>query len=346
MQHTIQALRIASALWVVLYHLHVTKPGAQGWWGLFTSHGYLGVDIFFVISGFIMALNTQQTPHGPMHSLRFALLRLARIYSGWWPVCLLSMAVLGWLHGWPLNKDLAGSWWLYSLNIDALLLPVTWSLTFELYFYAVVAASLLLRPRWRTNCLLGLAALVLILNSYWFSQGRFTLEQLPQSHWGMYLFASPLCLEFALGYALQRLWQPCTRRLLLAGMPWLLLALVSAVVLLWYGQHHATQPSGLAGFFHYPERAVLGGSLAVATLVLTMQWGQWLPKRLSLWGGDISYMVYLVHLPVIWITARLWPSVTGHGRSLLVVAATLLLASALHHAVEKPLYRTCKLMKK
>ena len=94
MLHPIQALRLFSALWVVLYHAAhspTVAPG-NGLWHNFTGLGYLGVDIFFVISGYIMALNSQQRSPSLRQSLSFLGLRLARIYSGWWPVFLLCCA--------------------------------------------------------------------------------------------------------------------------------------------------------------------------------------------------------------------------------------------------------------
>lgn len=334
--HTVQALRGFSALWVLLYHAQLLQ-GHSSWapYTQFASLGYLGVDIFFVISGFIMAMTTADTPHSAHHSLRFALLRLGRVYSGWWPVFGLCVLGLSLSTGWPGDKDLWGSWWLSSINIDTLLLPVTWSLTFELYFYALIALTLCLPAAYRNPTLALFAALVFALNGYWFSQQRFSPEALHLSHWGMFLFFSPLCLEFAMGYFCFRFQQCLPQH---TGL-WLIACTISGAAVVIYALHFAHHPSGLAGFFHYPERSILAGVFACCMLCFFLRSGPALPRRLSLWAGDISYMLYLVHLPVIWGLNHLLPPSSWASRTLLTIAACLGAASVLHYAVEKPLYQ-------
>ena len=83
MLHSIQALRILSAIWVVLYHArdNAALAPASGLWHTFSSFGYLGVDVFFVISGFIMAMSTAELPAGARQAARFLAPRCERIYS-------------------------------------------------------------------------------------------------------------------------------------------------------------------------------------------------------------------------------------------------------------------------
>lgn len=340
MLHPIQALRLFSALWVVLYHAAhspTVAPG-NGLWHNFTGLGYLGVDIFFVISGYIMALNSQQRSPSLHQSLSFLGLRLARIYSGWWPVFLLCCAVLGSaaLQG----KDVLGSFLLYQLNFNVLVLPVTWTLTFELYFYAVIACCLLLPKQLRTPTLALITLGLLVTNAWWVACGLFDVQNFEQTHYGMYLFFSPLCLEFLLGYHLQRM-QPQLQRWLPTIALLVGTTLCTAAVYL-YAAHVAHKPSGLAGFFHYPERALLGGSLAGCVLLLFLRLEQYLPRRISLWGGDISYQIYLLHLPCIWLLDRLfhnpWASSTPL-RIITIVLATLFIAWSMHFFVEKPIYK-------
>ena len=342
MLHAIQALRLLSALWVMLYHTRdnpLLAP-ASGPWQTFIGFGYLGVDIFFVISGFIMALNTANAPAGKRQALRFLITRCARIYSGWWPVFLLCLLVYGGadqLQG----KDLPGSFWLYQLNFNILVLPVTWTLTYELYFYAVVALSLLAPGHWRTRIFWACLAILLATNAWWIATGRYEVEQFGRSHYGMHLFLSPLCLEFLLGYLLQRQQQ----RLRLPAPLLALLTLSAAAALYGYATHMAHKPSGLSGFFHFPERAVLAGLFAACLLGLFLALESWLPRRISLWGGDISYMVYLLHLPVLWLFQRfvapLLPASAPLGVTV-VLALVLALSTVVHLAAERPAYRWFK----
>lgn len=345
MQHAVQALRILSALWVVLYHArdHALLTPASGLWQSFVGFGYLGVDIFFVISGYIMALNTaEKTTFGGRFALRFLATRATRIYSGWWPVFLLCLLLYG-LTGQLQGKDLLGSFWLYQLNFHVLLLPVTWSLTFELYFYAIVAVSLLLPRPWRVSVFWVFFAALILLNTWWLASDRYAVDQFESSHYGMYLFLSPLCLQFLLGYLLQR--QQHRLRTLPTSVI-ALLTLASAALLYWYATAMAHKPSGLSGFFHYPERALLAGLFATCLLSLFLAVERWLPRRMSLWGGDVSYMVYMLHLPVLLLFDR-WAAGPLHTVSpvlniLLVLGATLALSTLLHRAIERPLYQWSK----
>ncbi len=341
MLHSIQALRILSALWVTLYHTRdislFTPP--DGPWRSFISFGYLGVDIFFVISGYIMALNTTERPPGSRSALQFLVQRSFRIYSGWWPamaLCLFVYGSVGLLEG----KDLLGSFWLYQLNFNVLVLPVTWTLTFELYFYTFVALSLLAPVHWRPRIFWASLVVLLLTNAWWIATSRYTVEQFPHTHYGMHLFLSPLCLEFLLGYLLQRQ----QHRIRLSTPMWVILTAIAATALYGYATHFATKPSGLSGFFHFPERALFAGLLAACLLELFLTLEKRLPHRISLWGGDISYMVYLLHLPTLLLFERyLTPHLPPHTPQVTLLAMllilTLALSTALHFGIERPVYR-------
>ncbi len=343
MLHSIQALRILSAIWVVLYHAR-NNPAfapASGMWHTFSSFGYLGVDIFFVISGFIMAMNTAERPAGAQHAVRFFAVRCARIYSGWWPVFLICLLLYG-INGQLQGKDFWGSFFLYQLNFNVLVLPITWTLTYELYFYAIVALSLLLPREWRGGALWAFSVVVIAATVWWIVGDRYSEAQFERTNFAMYLFLSPLCLEFLLGYMLQR-----HRERLQLRIPVLaLLTLASAAGLYYYATYVAYKASGLSGFFHYPERALLAGLFAGCSVCLFLRLEKWLPYRLSLWGGDISYMVYLLHLPTLWLISRFVAPALPQGMPLacmgLALVATLALSALVHFTAEQPAYRLSK----
>jgi len=84
---SIQALRGIAALAVAMLHLAglQTLGGLRCGTGLF-GYGWMGVDIFFVISGFIMVWVTQNIDASPKTARRFLMQRIVRIYPLWW-VC-------------------------------------------------------------------------------------------------------------------------------------------------------------------------------------------------------------------------------------------------------------------
>ncbi len=164
---SIQALRGIAALLVVLVHaaaferIIISENGLQEQAlisGLFLN-GYGGVDLFFVISGFIMVWVTQHAAPRPATSAEFLFSRLLRVYPLWWiAACLmllyalnaqiLSTLATGEITEEPIRYStgyLAKSFLLLP-QFEFPVLAVGWTLIHEVYFY-VVFAFLLLLPR-------------------------------------------------------------------------------------------------------------------------------------------------------------------------------------------------------
>ncbi|NQZ78739.1 MAG: acyltransferase family protein [Ekhidna sp.] len=104
----IQLLRALAALAVVLYHIapYYLPPAGDGGWLLvfFRQFGYAGVDVFFVISGYVIWLTSRKdNAPGAGH---FLFKRLARIYLGYWPYLLITAGIMGYF-GIPLKPSTA-----------------------------------------------------------------------------------------------------------------------------------------------------------------------------------------------------------------------------------------------
>lgn len=171
--HGIQALRGAAALAVVLHHLDVllAKPKYfdESFLGPIAVSGFRGVDLFFVISGFIMMYTSHANPDRTR--LNFARNRIARIFVPYLPVflvmTLLYMAVPSIAQG---GIEINAWYWVQNL----LLLPrealetyvpvVAWTLTFELTFYIFFAVTIFKRSpaatvifsTWMAACFLNI----------------------------------------------------------------------------------------------------------------------------------------------------------------------------------------------
>lgn len=143
-------LRLAAALMVVVYHYTFHGPGAYDltWFSVpaaipVTKYFYLGVPLFFVISGFVIAYSAEGRP-----LRRFAIARFARIYPGFLFCMTLSFLVII-LFGGP---SLKASWmqWAGNLAVAAPLLrqpyvdSVYWSIVIEIVFYAWAALAIAL----------------------------------------------------------------------------------------------------------------------------------------------------------------------------------------------------------
>ena len=140
----LQALRFLAALPVLVYHIapHVWASGVTRGGLLEHMHlvGFGGVDVFFVISGFIM-WHTTPGDHGPADAWRFLRRRIARIYSGYWPFLLLAALIWYLYHpdlipfkNWPLSTTLAPNpaGTTDQLDPGRLALPGAWTLRFEM----------------------------------------------------------------------------------------------------------------------------------------------------------------------------------------------------------------------
>jgi exopolysaccharide production protein ExoZ len=153
---TIQALRAVAALLVVLFHAFETwgervDPAAPGvnW-----ENGAAGVDIFFVISGFVMVISSRRLIAQPGAWLTFLRHRVVRIVPLYWlltTVKILAVVVLGGIVLWTgLDFNfVAGSYLFFPVTDSAghfrPVLPVGWTLTYEFMFYLLFAAALAIR---------------------------------------------------------------------------------------------------------------------------------------------------------------------------------------------------------
>lgn len=143
---SIQSLRALAALAVVVVHAADGAAANSGnrHFGEVASIGAAGVDVFFVISGFIMYVTACSRPITPQ---RFLLDRFSRIVPLYWVATFLLMAVL--VVGKAPIPDIR--YLLASLAlvpVDPLpYLGVGWTLVYEMFFYALLAAALIWRPR-------------------------------------------------------------------------------------------------------------------------------------------------------------------------------------------------------
>lgn len=205
---SIQVLRGLAALLVAFYHaqaMHLQSAlaagGSPGWTGGILANGYAGVDLFFVISGFVMVWVTRTGKGGLAGTADFLFARVTRIYPLWWAAALL--ATLYYLHVhtpgpaaplWQtqLQAGEGGAYLLKSFLLvpqDAFpVLSIGWTLIHELYFYAVFAVFVLLRRAW---LLLVWAAAVMVAAA----MGHAAHEARSFAT----LAAHPLTIEFILG---------------------------------------------------------------------------------------------------------------------------------------------------
>lgn len=324
----IDALRGLAVLGVVCHHLFAHAGVHTPFLGEFG--GLLGVQLFFLVSGYLVVQSAQAYPLSG-----YLVRRACRIFPAYWTV-VLGVSLL---HGKLTAAEIAGHEWAFVANLlafthlvpEALMrfdvLTVSWTLTVELVWYALVPLLVWLAPAGQPRRYWAGAILAMMLfSSVWvFGAQRGWFDALfadaiaragvsPVSEFMRFAFivnAFPAQLAFFLfGCGLWR-W-----REELAAVPgWLLLAVGLLLV------PFPTHWNGWLGL--NPSFASGLGLAALFVLVLRQ-------RRLRLGAlaalGRISYSVYLVHVPVIlavfggW-TLHPWLGAALAGIAIVVVSA-------------------------
>lgn len=319
----LQYLRALAVVWVVLAH-------ASGRYGPPWVRGVAGVDLFFVISGFMMVLITNQTTR----PLSFAVDRLTRVAPMYWMVT--TIVLLGAFFGLFPRMVLEPGYILKSyLFIPAKspasedVLPLVahgWTLNYEILFYAIFTAALLVPDRLRTGTLL------LVLAGFVALGIAFDLNSLLLREW-----TKPILLEFAAGAFVGRLWRVSTPR----SMSWGLVLVVSGAGMI--SLVPCSESSIRVIYFGIPSVFILCGALLLRGFVVNSRVFQILENI-----GNASYSIYLWHGLVISIFVAMSESVGLRG-GLGVTLATLVCLGVgylIHVCIEKPmLSRTRALIK-
>lgn len=295
----VQLLRGLAALLVVLTHGRYALQGSPAYplADELLRHGGLGVDLFFIISGFIMCYSTAGSAGGGAEAARFLIKRLARVWPAYAVVVVLSVFVLyggsAYFHA-PQNRT---TFWhtLAMLPADpraapyfALTLPVAWTLAFEMYFYLLYAGSLLFR-RWRWVALGAWVLLtVVVLPQARGAAGLDVGRDLGYRFGYLAIVSNPYVLEFVAGAAIGWLYLRDWARVRSAVVAWQVLGL-GAVFALWAIQGGLAGTPGPAGYGWPLALMVLCMALASKTVRIGV-------PPLFLWLGSISYSLYLTHM--------------------------------------------------
>ena len=344
----IQFLRFVAAMLVVFYHssAHLRSTGLdQGWvFGLSEGIGFAGVDIFFVISGFIMAWTTREVA-GASDAFSFIRRRAARIYSGYWPFFLLAVFVFAWANPEHYDKsDVLKSSVLWPTN--RLLLAVSWTLIFELYFYGCFTLLTVL-PHKARNVVLRIAFVVVCAWSIYsqFVREAYAPGSLEYMSLAEYYMASPYLAEFIAGALIAN---GLVRRPDGPAWTWLFAGIALFVSGTWWNSHcfdgHIEQ-----GYWVFYRVLVFGipSAMILLGLVRIENRGHVAPARFSLLAGGASYAIYLSHTLILTVTQKLgfnaWAgSFSPAGARLLfsILAGVILAYSILHYRLmERPLHK-------
>lgn len=327
-------VRGVAAWLVVLYHIRASLALPAPVIAVL-DHGYLAVDLFFVLSGFVLWLTWQRrfAEQGMAAGWPFIAKRIARV----WP---LHAAVLGATVAFALTIALSGRplpahyrW--SELPLHLLLVQnwgltraigwndPSWSISTELAAYLAFALALGLAGRSRPGAVAvpvtAVVVLVVLLDRVFAWHGAATLGA------DIARMGLVRCLaEFGLGVAGCALWQRTSSAVSAAASALVLIA--ASLAWLTGARETAAVPLAFAALV----------PLLAATSALP---GNPLSSRLAVWLGEVSYSTYLVHF-LLWAVFKIVfvpdPGLVPLTKIALYLALTLLASVALHRLVEVP----------
>jgi exopolysaccharide production protein ExoZ len=304
---SIQYLRALAALGVVLWHGSISLLDNER--ALIPMKACTaGVDVFFVISGFIMFYTTIDRP---MSTGQFYLRRLTRIAPPYFAFTTLAFLIARIAPGVtrtfsPRPLDYLRSMlfipYFNSASLGAnSLAPLVrpevgqgWTLNYEVFFYAIFGACLFLPPRLRVRCVVVICVTLSIVGAIAHPSSAI-----------LSTYTDPLLLEFVfgvlLGYFFVRLlrdsstFQDNRRRWALVGAALVSLALIALVA---------------QNFFQWGLfRAITFGipALALVSGALLLERSGYVPRvDFLLLLGSASYTLYLMHIFVLGALRRVW----------------------------------------
>lgn len=313
--HWLEAMRGGAALWVLLHHAKlsvdhfVSDMGTQPW----LANGYLGVDFFFVLSGFIIAFASHRLALRGGGLREYASARLIRIYVPYLPIGIAMFALYLLLPGFSQGGRSP------SLLTSLTLLPdsrppalsVAWTLVHEMIFYSLYALSFLNRRLFVAVFMVWVATIVSLVMLH------VKLPLLAD------YFLSPLNLCFVLGVLIFQL----NRRVQLGARLAFCVGVFGLAIVGWQAMDQN------------PDRVwiALGFGLAVwaAASPVAAEWKVWRPLVVL---GAASYSVYLVHNPTLSLLVRLLPTAVTAAVAYTFISTLALVAGLLYWRLyERPM---------
>lgn len=325
----IQALRALAALMVVVFHLDgVLRPTGIAP-GTFAA-GSAGVDIFFVISGFVMVNSVLAKPITASHFMKNRTIRVVPLYwivtialSG---IVFLMPNMIKTVSATPVEviksilfipyHDIRGEF----LPV----LPVGWTLNYEMFFYLIFGAALLAtKSRAVESALLSGAMLF----------GFVVWGQTYSPTNTARFFTDPIIAEFGFGMALGLI---CPK--VRPGSPLVAGLLLALGLLAIFAQPHPAIHRAMA--WGLPAAAIVYGAIQLDRTGITLKWQ---PIQTI---GAASYALYLLHPLIIAVGLKisaLRPSVVmAVAMSFAIIVFSVIAAIATHGIIEQPIMRWFK----
>lgn len=348
----IQAFRGVAALMVVFYHgSRFISPYGTGLGDkIFGAMGSLGVSLFFVISGFIMALTTTSSDGSLRYFKTFAIKRISRVWPAYVIATLALIVFVRYGIGFfSASENIINL--LYTISFIPYgelappsfgypLLAVGWTLNFEMYFYLIFGLSLLFgKLRWVIFSAWIVISLILLP---YFTDGYFSFStgtNYRSTSNYFHLITSPIIWQFCAGVLIGWLYKKNIAISSHKVCYMLMFITLSAVLVQYLSRYEVSHGINGWGLTIIPMFLVF--VIASKTVTITA------PSYL-VYLGNISFSLYLWHpfsqeiLPGILERHGLGVMANGAVCLILTTVMSIVIASLSHHFIEEKLSNLIK----
>lgn len=351
---TIQVLRAIASLIVVYVHAIIIAESTNDNISLFTSFyhfrdfGAFGVDIFFVLSGFIITYTSKERYKLFEDKVTFLKRRVYRVYPVYWIVLMIFVLLIivkefvnNLYPGIILDiehiqtSELISSIFLYPHlvgNSFAVYLPSAWTLTYEIIFYITSFLSILIFSR------ISLRGIVLISLLSYFFFGLFIDNTLLN-----YVFGNTLIIEFVYGVIIAKIY--LLDKEIIKNKNWVFIFYISIILYiltLFIPIEHGSNINPYR-FIYWGIPAFI---LVLSCVFLNKKYSKSLPISL-IFIGDASYSIYLTHVAITLPISNKIFSVLGLNDYLyfdfyilILVLVSVAFGSLFYLIIERPLLKT------
>lgn len=344
----IDGLRAFAAIAVVLFHFYgavsqTADSWAWQWVETLFSYGYLGVDVFFVLSGFVISYSIRKGDFSLRYFAKFGLRRSVRLDPAYWATILIEITLI--YVGIALFPSLDTqipdfptiiSHFFYAQNLLGYgdIVSIFWTLCYEFQFYIVLVGVLVL-----ATSAGKLIKQTKIINTTLVIAGVITFV------WSLAIFFGPAENPIP-GLFINRWWQFFLGCLLMLHIlrkspAWRLFSAMGILLVAIMLDNNSGADNGLATFF-------VVSVVYVAARTEGME--NWLSSALPQFLGTLSYSIYLLHAVVGWRFIKLLHELNGVDFSPLQawaalvagVAVSVVSAWIMHWLIEAPSHRLSK----
>lgn len=327
-------IRFLAALYVVFYH-YCFRGFAKDNYSIlqfqsledFSKYGYLGVELFFMISGFVILMSARNS-----NLINFCISRFTRLYPAFWFCVLLSASVIA-LFGAPL----------FSVNLKQVLVNMTmfngfvgvdhvdgvyWSLMVELKFYILIGILLVFRLIKYIEAFGWFLILVCVLQIFIpFSEANIALKTL---YYLCFVKSSPYFVAGMFFFLLKN-----NKSIIKNVLP----ILVSYSLAI-YLAFESTETRNLRydGVYNVYTVIFLITLFFIVMFLVSMDKLNIFNKKIFLYFGILTYPLYLIHQKIGYIIFNSFGLYINKWLLLFAVIMAMLFASyAINKYIEKPL---------